>query len=67
MPHQRKPETIKTHKSVNFDKVLEYDVRERYHLMFGYGKNVDKYKATALNNYNKSISAGSISDARGRY
>ena len=35
--------------------------------MFGHGKNVDKYKATALKNYNKSISAGSISDAKGRY
>ena len=67
VPDHRKPEKIKTHKSVNFDKVLEYDVRQRYHLMFGHGKNVDKYKATALKNYNKSISAGSISDAKGRY
>ena len=67
VPDNRKPEKIKTHKSVNFDKVLEYDVRERYHLMFGHGKNVNKYKATALKNYNKSISAGSISDAKGRY
>lgn len=52
---------------VPFEKVVEYNVRQNLSLMFGKGKNVDKPVAKAIENYNRSINVGSISNAHGRY
>ncbi len=66
------PEPPKIHKhskGLNFDNVVEQDVRERYGLLFGRKANVDKYITRQKEKYvkNDSHNAGSRDMASGRY
>lgn len=68
LPLRRRAKREKVNHGLNFEKVLEWDVRERYHLKFArQRKNVDKYVTQAKNSYTRTIGTGSINNTSGRY